>query len=566
MTGMRRVVIALAAGLSAVAAAWGQMAASCHVMEMKDQIPPGELPAAVRMEGIGNSRLKITANAEAQVWFDQGLNLLHDFWDYESARAFEQGVRVDPQCAMCYWGLFEAESFFHSLAQGYAEAALKEAVRLKGKVSEQERLYIEATAAARGIGGKPADADKKWRQLVREYPDDAQAKLFLAIRVPQEEKLRLLDAVLREDPRNSAANHYYIHALEGTEHPERAERSAEILGSLAPGSGHMVHMPGHIFFRMGDYARAEKAFAESSEVDESYMREMHVAAENDWNYVHNLMYGIANLMEEGKLAQATALSGKLSGARGKFESTLYLGAPRDAMTRVSARLPVALRTGDWALALELLKEPMKGDGHPNLRALAREVAEFAEAMQAVEGHQVVRAEEAAARFEEGLKAMKRPSGKAPLQGAARGGTKLEVNPDALLQPLISVLSVMSQELKGALLAAQGNVAEAKQVFAQAEKDEKDLGYREPPHYIRPVAETEGAALLAAGDWEGAKAAYRRALAERPNSGFALYGIAQASEKAGDARAEYGAFLKAWQGADAGLPQVRTARAYIARGR
>ena len=133
MARMRRVA-GLVLGLS-MGAAWAQVDMACHPMEVKDQLPPEQLPAAVRIEGAGNSHLKITANADGQAWFDQGLNLLHDFWDYESARAFEQGVRVDPQCAMCYWGLFEAESFFHSNAQeGYAERALKEAVRLKGRV------------------------------------------------------------------------------------------------------------------------------------------------------------------------------------------------------------------------------------------------------------------------------------------------------------------------------------------------------------------------------------------------------------------------------------------------
>ena len=151
-------------------------------------------------------------------------------------------------------------------------------------------------------------------------------------------------------------------------------------------------------------------------------------------------------------------------------------------------------------------------------------------------------------------------------GKTRGATKLEVNPDALLEPLVAVLSVMSLELKASVLAWRRKVAEAKPVFAQAEKEEKNLGYREPPHYIRPVAETEVAAMLTAGDWAAAKAAYRRALVERPNSGFALFGIAEASERAGDVAAakEYAVFLAAWGQADANLPQVQRAHRYFAR--
>jgi len=135
-------------------------------------------------------------------------------------------------------------------------------------------------------------------------------------------------------------------------------------------------------------------------------------------------------------------------------------------------------------------------------------------------------------------------------------------PDALLDPLLKTLSVMSLELRASLLTGQGKTAEAASLWLQAAKDEKELGYHEPPAYIRPVGESEGAAKLAAGDWAGAKAAYEQALKERPCSGFALYGIAVSSEKSGDAasaRKEYADFLAAWKDADPDLAQVQQAR-------
>src|SRR5215471_9989698 len=138
---LRTLALAL---LSSVLPVIAQMNMAGHVMEMQDEIPPEKLPLPVRISGIGNAHIEITATPEAQMWFDQGLNLLHDFWDYESARAFEQGVRVDPQCAMCYWGLYKAESFYHSTSQGLAGRALAQAVALIERVSERERLYIEA--------------------------------------------------------------------------------------------------------------------------------------------------------------------------------------------------------------------------------------------------------------------------------------------------------------------------------------------------------------------------------------------------------------------------------------
>ena len=121
-----------------------QSAMPCHTMGTREELPPEKLPPPQKLAGIGNSHIQVTATPEAQMWFDQGLNLLHDFWDYESVRAFQQGVRVDPNCAMCYWGIYHAELFTHSNAKYYARQALAKAVSLKKQVTEAERLYIEA--------------------------------------------------------------------------------------------------------------------------------------------------------------------------------------------------------------------------------------------------------------------------------------------------------------------------------------------------------------------------------------------------------------------------------------
>jgi tetratricopeptide (TPR) repeat protein len=142
-------------------------------------------------------------------------------------------------------------------------------------------------------------------------------------------------------------------------------------------------------------------------------------------------------------------------------------------------------------------------------------------------------------------------------------------PDALLMSLASDLSIMSLELRGSVLLLKKQPAEGGALFQQAADSEKALGYREPPEYIRPVGETYGAALLAAQDWPGARAAYQAALAERPHSGFPLFGIARSHEGAGDipaAVAAYGEFLEAWKNADAGSPEIAHARAYVSEHR
>ena len=565
-----------------------QNAMPCHIMSTREELPPEKLPPPQKLSGIGNAHISITAAPEAQVWFDQGLNLLHDFWDYESVRAFEQGVRVDPNCAMCYWGLYQAEAFRHSSSRYFASQSLAKAVRLKKQVSEAERLYIEAAEKSEKAAKKSNNSGevKLYRKLVKKYPADLQAQIFLAEAVGdgyddngnpnagQKEELAILQNVLKADPDNSAANHYWIHAVEPSPHPEQALHSAEILGRLAPTSGHMVHMPGHIFYRTGDYASAKNSFAASIEADEHYMQSQHVDVDDDWNYVHNLMYAIANLLEAGQLEEATNVSAKLSKARGELENTLYPWSTRDAISRLDPRLPVALRAADWKSASQFLQSSNPPESLPNLQLLKRQLSSFAEGMQALEDHSVAQAETASAAFDTELqkananfKEQQAKNKKQKSKGNADAAPpKLPLMPDVYTKPLLSNLSIMSLELRAAVLVEKKQDAEAKKLFAQAAKEEKDLGYHEPPAYVRPAAEAEASAFLAASDWSAAQTAYKQALADRPRSGFPLYGIALATEKSGNASAAaaaYADFLSAWKSADPNLPQLTHARDYIA---
>jgi tetratricopeptide (TPR) repeat protein len=569
-----------------------QTGMSGHSMGMQDEAPPDKLPAPLKLSGIGNVHIQITATPEAQMWFNQGLNLFHDFWDYESLRAFEQSVRVDPQCAMCYWGVYQAETAYHSMAKYYANQALNKAESLKGHVSKAERIYIEAgvahEAALKAVKqDEKADFSKElqvWRKLVKTNQTDSQARIFLAEalrdgyddagepRAGQKEALAILQGVLKDEPENSAANHYWIHAVEASPHPEQALRSAEILGRLAPASGHIVHMPGHIFYRTGDYAQAQKSFEASMDADERYMQEQHVQPDDDWNYVHNLMYAVANLMEEGQLKEATALSGKLTGARGQLETTLYPWSARDSISRLDPRLPVALRTADWARALELLKASEPPAELTNLGFLARGLTDFSAGMGALEVQDMTKAEESSIRLDGELwrisqqqKDAKKAEAK-ETKLADAGPPKIQLMPDALPDPLVSDLSVMSLELRAGLMMGKKKTEDAKKLFEQAAQEEKALGYREPPIYIRPVGETEAAAMMAVADWIDAKTAYERALLQRPRSGFPLYGIARCSEQAGDvgaATTEYADFIEAWKDADPDLPQLTHAQAFLA---
>jgi tetratricopeptide (TPR) repeat protein len=554
-----------------------------------DPVPPEQLPAAQHIEGVGNVRFPISANATAQVWFVQGINLLYDFWDYEADRAFEESIRSDGNCAMCYWGLYQSEIFNHSVTKSYAQASLAKAVALEGHATAREKLYIQASEAhEKAIRDAGSEENAKFdheieilRTLVAKNPKDTNARIALSEAVRdgyndagqprkgQKEELDLLQGVLKEEPENSAANHLWIHSVEASPHPEQALHSAEILGSLAPASGHMVHMPGHIFYRTGDYSRAQIAFDASELADESYMRERNIAVDNDWNYVHNLMYSVANLLEAGELQRAAEVSAKLGGARGHLENTLYPWSARDAIARLNPALPVALRTADWERVVQLVNAAKLSQDLPHMDFLAGALAEFALGMQAVEAHQPEAAERHSVLLDASLWRMSEQikDQEAKEKKAAPPTGNHSMSPDPLPQPLVKMLSIMSLELRGSMLATQNNVPEAEKLFARARQEEKDLGYHEPPFYIRPVAETEAAAMMTAGKWAAATTASHQALVERPNSGFALYGVAQATEKTGDAGATtvaYKQFLSAWKSADRDLPEIQHAQQWLSQ--
>ena len=561
---------------------------ACHSMpHQADPRPPSALPPPEHLTGIGNGHFPISSrNPETQQWFDQGINLTYDFWDYEAARAFEQAVRTDPNCAICHWALFETLNSRGTESMGFAHDELMKAVALRAKADKREKLYIDAAQAEEketlADGNESAASQAVFRKIVKKYPQDVVAKLMLAGSVEdgydkegkakkgQLEGIAILQGILKDNPNDSAANHLWIHAVEASPHPEQALHSAEILASLAPSSGHMTHMPGHIFYRTGDYTRAQVSFDLSTSVDEAYMRAQKVAVDDDWNYVHNLMYSIANLMEEGHMQQAAVMSAKLTEARGETAATLYPWSTRDSITRIDPLLPVAMRSGNWPRVEALLAEAHSANAFPSLEFLSGVLTDFAKGMQAAQDHKIADASAASNavdaalwRFTEQTKQEDAAASKNPKPGAQPVNRPTPTNPAA--EPLLKNVAILSLELRGAILVDQKKIPEAQKLFEQARHDEKDLGYREPPAFIRPVAEQEAELMMAAGENKAATEAWKHALEDRPRSGFPLYGLAQTAEKEGDtqrATAEYQEFLSAWKTADADLPEVAHAKQWL----
>ena len=556
--------------------------------DMAGMKPAELLPPPQHMTGIGNASVDITSSSpEAKVWFNQGLNLLHDFWDYESVRAFEQSIKSDPQCAMCWWGLHEAQGFRGNDDKTITKQSLSNAKKFSKHATEAEKLYIKAaTQSDHSHGRKPGDEDpqkdssetKTLRKLVAISPQDTHAKVLLAESLLTGFKKNgdpragtvagqaVLAQVLIDHPDDSAANHYWIHAVEPGNHPELALVSARKLGSLASASGHMVHMPGHIFYRTGDYESARVSFQNSMDVDATYMQTQHVKVDDDWNYVHNMMYLIADLLEQGRMAQASLVSEKLNSARGDTLSTLYVYSTRDGLTRLNVALPVALRTGDWSRASAMLEASAPDKSLSNLVWVRSALLDYTLGMKALEAGNTTEAAKHLDSLNAALK-VKPEDSKMGGMRMPKSATPPAFSKDLLAHPAHNFVDVAALELEGSILTAQNKPTEADAAFKKAAEAEVALGYHEPPSYIRPVGETRGDALLRAGRTGEARQAFEQALKDRPNSGYPLYGLARTSAATKDdaqTTAAYARLLATWTLADPTLSQLQEAHAWIDR--
>ena len=530
--------------------------------------PVKDLPPPVMLAGVGNSHLAITtASPQAQVWFDQGLSLLHCFWDFEALRAFREAARLDPGCAMCQWGIYRAMEFGGSAADRLKPVVARMQELAPG-VSDHERRYLQTVLESFGKKGEEVSQayQRQMEAIVYRYPDDLDAKLLLALSLengfddqgdPRPGELyaiRILRDILRDHPEDPAANHYWIHAVESSQHPEWALPSAEKLARLAPGSGHMVHMPGHIFYRIGDYERARMSFLDSIRVDEAYLRAQKLEPEDDRNYAHNLSYLIANSAEEGRAREAFAYAARLEPLAQAAADAGHPGSVVFYIVQIGAtRARLAIRFGQWQDAID---HPADfGIPEDRLPAAAKALRDgmvvYAKAMQSLERDDA----EAGARESDRLDAL--------LWRFPHDRDQA----DRTAQRVGEILGVASKELAGNVASARGNYARARDLLWEAVELEKKMGYSEPPLYSRPSWESLGYAAIRAGDGETARHAFRQVLGLRPKSGFGYYGIALSFEKEGNrgaAAQAYRDFLASWQHADEDLPMVRAARAAMAR--
>ena len=545
-------------------------------------IPPGAQPMlpARLLSGMGETTMPVsTKSAEAQKFFNQGMSQVHSFWFLESERSFLQALQLDPDLAMAYWGISVSAAGDYrpafqllrdpldggrpttapeataeqAVTRDTSGAALDPAVRgreaiakamsMRDKVTPRERLYIEAEAARRTRDSKTKDADHiaALRTLVAAYPNDLEAKSILGLalldgfdsrtREPRKntmEGLALLEEIVKKDDNNFGAHHYLIHGFEGSKTPERAWRASQRYPELVPNIPHALHMPGHIYAQSDRIEDAIAAFTAAADNELSYLNADTLYPNG--HHGHNVHF----------LIQVLNLGGRYQDSMKRTQQLLndFKETPRE---RKGSNQRVAWRQGYFGLIKTLVRFERWDD------ILVGSVIPAYD-----------RAEQRAWRtWAEGLAHAAKGDRKEAQRSWEQMGTLLHTVA-ASKRPL----TIARIELEAAIAAGRKSERRhAWDLYRKAADEEAGLLYTEPPSYPRPVVEGWGRAAIAAGEFRVAEAAYREALVREPGGGRALFGLAAAQRGQGrtaDADATLIKAQKAWDKADADLPQMKNA--------
>lgn len=490
----------------------------------------------------------------AQRYFDQGLRLYYAFNHAEALRSFAEAARLDPDCAMCHWGAALARGPNINApmapdAYGPAHADAQKALALQAGASPVERALIRALAV-RYAPSAPTDRApldsayaRAMAQVAREFPDDAEAAALYAEalmdlspwnywtrgepRPDTNELVAQLERVIAREPDHPGACHFYIHAVEAV-HPDRAVPCAERLAALMPGAGHLVHMPGHIYIRVGRYLDAIRANEHAVHADETYIRDQRPGpgAYTLGYYPHNYDF----------LAFAAAMAGRGEQAM-QAARTLASLIPVEALTDPGMRhlqhhlvrpMQMLVRLERWD---EVLQAPAPPENLPHARALwhyARGKALAAKGDLAGAEAELAKVQAAAA-------------------DPALAAMRLEFNTSP------AILGIAAEVLAGTIASKRGAHDLAIRRLSEAARREDELLYGEPPEWSVPVRHDLGAAFLAAGRPAEAERVYREDLSRFPENGWALTGLARALQDQGRVAEAEGARTRlraAWPGAAA----------------
>lgn len=503
------------------------------------------------LEGMGDHHHAITTRSpEAQRYFDQGLVLAFGFNHREAARSFRQAQALDPACAMCLWG--EALVLGPNINAGMdaadnprAFAAVRDAFALRGNASERERAYIEALAmryadpAPKDRSGLDRAYAEAMGEVVQRFPDDADAASLYAEALMDTTPwdywgadgspkpvtrtiLGTLEAVLDSQPEHPLANHLYIHAVEKV-HPRRGLAAADRLRDLVPGAGHLVHMPGHIYIRVGRYDDAVRANEKAIGADNAYVAQCHAQGLYPVAYMphnHHFLAAAAGFIGRGDQALAAARHMQSN------QDEQLMRKPEFATLQQYWVMPyfVMVRFGRWD---ELLAEPAPADDLLYPTGIWHYARGLAEARQ----------------FE--LDAARRSL--VALTDIA-DDPEMEATRIWETNTMAQILAIAREVLAGEIAMQDCQPELAAEHFRSAVALEDALTYVEPPDWYVPARHNLGEALLASDQPAAAEAVYREDLSIYPANGWSLRGLEQALRKQGrhdEADAVNGRFRKVW---------------------
>ena len=467
-----------------------------------------------------------TKNKQAQQFFDQGFKLVYGFNHDEARRSFQRAAELDPKLAMAHWGVALTLGPNYNLPvdlererAGYD--AVQRAIALKQNASEPERAYIDALpvrysndpkADLHALDRAYADA---MRKLAARYPDDLDAatlyaesmmnlnpwKLWTADGKAAEgtdEIVSVLESVLKRDPNHLGANHYYIHAVEASSHPERALPSAERLEKLAPAAGHLVHMPAHIYSRVGDHTASAHCNTLAMAADKKFLTQTRQSG------VYPLMYYSHNMHF---LAFAACMQGNFPEARDAAAKLVANVAPGvKMMPDLEGFLPTPMVV---LFAFERWNDLLKFPAPDASLAVTNAVRHSFRGIAFAATGKTAEAEQEQKQFRDAV---------------------AKIPPDKMydqLNKVDAVFKIHDSVLAGAIARNRGDNNGAIESLKQAVAAEDALHYSEPPAWYPPVRPMLGKFLLAQNQAVEAEKVFREDLTKNPRDGRALGGLRDA---------------------------------------
>jgi len=533
------------------------VAVLCLPVLAQDHSAHGSERPVTLMPGLGNLHHPVsTSNPEAQKFFDQGLRLIYAFNHDEAARSFRHAAELDPKLAIAWWGVAEAVGpNYNDPASDdrfkQAHEAIQKAVDLSANASPAEKAYIQAMAK-RFPADSTADRRKAaedyrdaMREVVKTFPDDLDAATLFAESgmtlhpwglwhhdgTPEagtDEIIATLESVIRRDPDHLGAIHYYIHATEASPNPERALAGANKLASLAPGAGHIVHMPAHVYIRTGDYEAAVKTNEEAAAVDRAYIKASGAQGIYPMMYYsHNLHFIAMCAAMNGNYPEAKKNADMLAAHVGPFVKDM---PPLEGFMTIA--MAVDVRFHKWT---DILAMPQPDP------AMQMTVGfwHFAHGMALAGTGKITEAE---------------------AEYKVVSEAEQNTPPDAIFVMPINnktkdILKIAEDVLGAKIAMAKKDPTGAIGMLREAVAIQDKLNYGEPPDWFFPVRESLGAALLMNSDATGAEKVFREDLDRNPRNPRSLFGLQQALKAQGrnyDAGFVEEQFRASWKGGETGL--------------